>query len=57
VLEFRTVTAAGAPRRPKGHREFSWNDPGEWIYDAVQQLSYHSFGVGEPGSPARAMNT
>jgi quercetin dioxygenase-like cupin family protein len=47
VLEFRTVTAAGAPRRPKGHREFSWNDPGEWILDAVQQLSYHSFGVGE----------
>jgi quercetin dioxygenase-like cupin family protein len=43
--------------RPKGHREFSWNDPGDWTYDAVQQLAYHLFGVGtdERGAVARVM--
>ncbi|HEY7106713.1 MAG TPA: hypothetical protein VH986_09945 [Acidimicrobiia bacterium] len=50
-------TTTKAASRPKGHRDFSWDDPGDWTYDAAQHLAYHLFGVGtdERGSVARVM--
>jgi len=40
------VETSPATRRPKGQRMFSWDAPGEWTSDPVQNLSYCSFELG-----------
>jgi hypothetical protein len=42
------------PRRKKGQRTFTWDEPGEWKHDPVKKLSYCSvpLSADERGTPA-----
>lgn len=35
-------TTESAPRRRKGQRSFTWDEPGEWTHDPVKKLAYCS---------------
>jgi quercetin dioxygenase-like cupin family protein len=48
---------AAAPRPVKGQRMFTWAEPGEWITDSAQHLSYcwSELGVDEQGASTTVM--